>query len=311
MLVFQPSDGTQKTLGYSIINDYSELLIRRCFIGTDDFTIIYEKNNGEIGELKTKAVKEYLPDKFKYFQPKSNPLISEKFIELFRLSSNTIYLRIKSMDYNNYKKINKEIFQKTISNGVKNLVIDLRDNGGGTPKSSFDFLSYILFDTLSQTDYKPKGGVSHYLSSKLKLLGVWFWAQITPHHKTELGTKYITNVTYPKNKQYKGNIYILINGYTASSACTLAAYLKHRADAICIGQETAGGETGCNANSFQTLTLPNSKIEISFPLFRFNNDISIPDNHHGIRPKYKIKYSPKLYLLNKDLEMEKVFELIN
>lgn len=199
LLVFQPVDGTQKTLGYAIINDYSEILIRRCFIGTDDFTIKYKKSNGETDELKIKAVKEYSPDKFQHFQPKSTPLISEKFITLFRLTSNTMYLRIKSMDYDNYKKINKEIFQKTISKGIENLVIDLRNNGGGTPKSSLDFLSYIISDTLSQTDYRSKGDVSHYLSSKLKLLGVWFWAQITPHQKTDSGTKYITNVTHPKN----------------------------------------------------------------------------------------------------------------
>jgi C-terminal processing protease CtpA/Prc len=145
----------------------------------------------------------------------------------------------------------------------------------------------------------------------LKLAGVWIWSKFTTHIETVKGTAFITNVTYPKKERYNGNIYLLIDGFTASSACFLAANLKYKANAICLGQETAGGETGCNANSFQTLVLPNSKIKIQFPIFRFNNQIAIPENHQGIIPDYYIDYSANSYLQNKDLEIEKVLELIN
>ena len=311
LIVYQPVDGHQKTLGYSIINDFSEILIRRCFIGINDLRIRYKNNNNKVSELKINSVKEYSPNRFQYFQPDSNDLIGDNAIDLFNLNQNSMYLKIKSMDYNNYEKTNKEIFQRIDENETENLVIDLRGNGGGSTKSTFDILSYILSDTLSQIDYRPKGNVEKYLSSKVKLVGVWFWDKITRHYETDFGIKYITNVTYPKKKLFNGKIFILIDGYTASSACTLASYLKFKASAICIGQETAGGETGCNANSFQKLKLPNSKIIISFPLFRFNNEISIPDNHHGIIPDYSIHYTAKSYMQNTDLDMEKVFTLIN
>ncbi len=311
LIIYQPVDGHQKTLGYSIINDYSEILIRRCFIGSNDFRIKYINPNDEIDEISIKALKNYSPGKFQYFQAKSNLIISEKAIELSKLTANTMYLKIRSMDYANYKKVNKKIFQHLDSSSINNLVIDLRGNGGGSTKSTLDFLSYILADTLSQIDLKPNGDAGKYLSSKLKLTGVWFWEKITRHNKTDSGIEYITNITYPKEKLFKGKIFILTDGYTASSSCTLTAYLKYKASAICIGQETAGGETGCNANSFQKLRLPNSKITISFPLFRFNNKIFIPDNHHGIIPDYRIYYTAKSYLLNTDLEMEKIYSLIN
>ncbi len=311
LIIYQPVDGHQKTLGYSIINDYSEILIRRCFIGTDDFRIKYQKTNDEIAEINIKAVKNYSPNKFQYFQPKSNSLISAKSVELFNLTQNTMYLKIKSMDYGNYKKVNEKIFQQLDDKPIKTLVIDLRGNGGGSTRSTLDFLSYILSDTLSQIDFRPKGNAGKYLSSKLKLAGVWFWEKTTRHKVTDSGIKYITNLTYPKKKLFTGKIFVLTDGYTASSSCTLAAYLKYKASAICIGQETAGGETGCNANSFQKLELPNSKIIISFPLFRFNNEILIPDNHHGIIPDYKVYYTAKSYLSNTDLEMEEICFLTN
>ncbi|MCF8381125.1 MAG: hypothetical protein K9H49_16245 [Bacteroidales bacterium] len=309
LLHYSPVDGKQLSLGYNILNKNSEILIRRHFIGTSDFNIKYLNKQGIIGQIKAPALENIKNNQFKFYIPDSNPVIAEDKISLYKLRNNSALVKIKSMNYENYKEVNHNIFNYLQSNNTENLIIDLRSNGGGQPKAAFDFLSYILPDTLSQIDILPRGKVSKNLHSKLKLTGVFFWKIITPHNKMMDKTVFTTNTTYPKPIQFKGKLFILTDGNTLSAAVTMAAYLKHKANAICIGQETGGGETGCNANSIQTLVLPNSKIVLNFPVFRFQHELSLVDNHHGVIPDYAIKYDAGTYLNNLDLEMEKVFEL--
>ena len=105
-------------------------------------------------------------------------------------------------------------------------------------------------------------------------------------------------------------MYVLIDGGTASAASQLTSFLKNKMGAICIGQETGGGETGNNGHGYDQLVLPNSKISINWPRYFVKLDLSIPINHRGVKPTFEIKYDPKNYLLNHDLDMEKAFQLI-
>ncbi len=307
---YQAVDGHQKTMGFAIINKYSEILIRQLFIGTDEFSVKYHRDDGTLGEWKVNAVMNYDRETSNHsaFQLPKAPI--ESTINLYKIEPNSVFLEMKTMSYNNYKKSHAAVFEYIITNEIQNLIIDLRGNGGGQPKISLDFLSYILSDTLAQMDIRPKGNVHKHLKSKLKLLGVWLWDKVTKHEQTDSGIIYITNVTLPQPTRFTNNLFILTDGFTASSASTLASYLKFKAGAVSIGQETAGGETGCNANSFQTLELPASKIKINFPLFRFKYPLAVLENHHGIIPDFKIQYDAETALLNKDLELEKAFELI-
>jgi hypothetical protein len=310
LMFYQPVDGQQKTLAYALINKFSHILLRRIFIDEDEININYISADGKTGNIDLKAVAEFASAEFQYYESNTAPIFSKDFIELHQLNQTTMYLQIKSMDYNDYRITNAEIFRQLSENGISNLIIDIRGNSGGRPESSFDLLSYTYSGTLTQIDLRPHGNVNEYLSSRLKLAGVWFWDKITPSKVTACGIEYYTNKSYPKKNQYTKNIFVLIDGFTSSSASFLAANLVHKSRAITIGQETAGGETGCNANSFQTLELPYSKTTINFPLFRFSHQLSIPDNHHGVRPMHRISYTAKEYLNSIDKEMEMVLKLI-
>jgi C-terminal processing protease CtpA/Prc len=114
-----------------------------------------------------------------------------------------------------------------------------------------------------------------------------------------------------KKYHYDGKLYVLIDGGCFSATAMTAAFLKKNKRATFIGEETGGGEKGCNAMIMSDLELPNTKLRYRFPFFRVEHQLTPEKVGRGIFPDIYIQYDVKSILENKDLEMEKVRSLVN
>ena len=110
---------------------------------------------------------------------------------------------------------------------------------------------------------------------------------------------------------YDGKIYILINGGTFSAASDFAAICKQNKIATFIGQETGGTAAGNNSNGEVMLTLPNSKIRVSLPLFMIVNAVDGAVHGRGVFPDYDIQQSCKDIINELDRELEFAIRLID
>lgn len=211
--------------------------------------------------------------------------------------------------YSFFRKSFKDIKQKNI----QHLVIDLRDNGGGQINDGLNFLSYMIHKTLYLPfDRKPNLMA---LNPRYKMS---FASKLTPFVFSAFMPQWPKNgrlrhyfITLPKkNKAFNGQLYVLINGKSFSMSGVAASYLKYKANAITIGEETGGNIAGSNAVVGGKFILPNSKIQILTPMYHIYHDIEVKNEGRGLMPDYQTHYTKDDILNGVDLDLIKVLELV-
>lgn len=225
----------------------------------------------------------------------------------------TMYLKLDKFARKASTKAYRRLFRRLYTNHSENLVLDLRNNGGGSLENSYRLLSYLVDTVKTQT---LRTGIKNYPCRKYTRGNVLF--RLTRFAFTFIGKKvsrndtdnFIYTIRPSKKHHFNGKLYVLINGGSFSASCLVAAYLKDTHRAVFIGEETGGALEGCNAGITPYYRLPHSNIKIRMPAFRVVNDVSPQITGHGIMPDYKIEYGIKDLLARRDLEMAKVKELL-
>ncbi len=210
-------------------------------------------------------------------------------------------------------KAYRKIFRRLQKNNTETLVLDLRNNGGGSLENAYRLLSYLVDTAKTQT---LRTAIKKYPYKKYTHGNVFF--KLTRFAFTIIGKKVSRNDTdnfiytiKPRKKNHFGRqVIVLINGGSFSASCLVAAYLKDHGRAFFIGEETGGAVEGCNAGITPYYRLPHTGIKIRMPAFRIVHDVSPAITGHGILPDYPVEYTIKDILAKRDLELEKALALI-
>ncbi|MFA7272379.1 MAG: S41 family peptidase [Crocinitomicaceae bacterium] len=304
---YHPQDGVGFDLSAQMINELFPPLFAKCI---DRDSVFHVQSRNHEGKLVSTTESGWVFKKKEEIDKEIDVLGNQAY---FSLLKDTIgYLRISSIE-SREQEFYDRVFQRIADRKLNYLVLDLRNNTGGSLFSSADLISYFAADTCAFSITFPKQNMRPFISAHYRRKSRWnnfrwkLFKKFT-YEKTQAGTRF-TSVIYPKERlHFGGKIFVLTNGYTASGSSFITAYAKHHAKAVVIGQKTGGGEFWNSAGIYAMIQLPKSGLRIQTATTHMQSDF--PMKHfNGIEPDFPILYDPQTYGI-RDLELETVFELI-
>jgi C-terminal processing protease CtpA/Prc len=214
----------------------------------------------------------------------------------------------------NYSKFIKNVFQTLKKERIENLIIDLKNNTGGTDGNAALLASYFFdkpfryWDKIEVTESiakEIKGLYRLFYKKPKKVDGSYRWRKIW---LTKEFDYYETQ--RPAKNNFKGKTYIITNGLCVSSCSDFVAILSHNNKAIIVGQETGGGYQGNTSGMMPEVTIPPGFI-VTLPLQKYTNAVDLKKNFgHGTKPDYEIIPTFEDWNNKKEIELEFILKLI-
>ncbi|NNE29248.1 MAG: hypothetical protein HKN16_06405, partial [Saprospiraceae bacterium] len=242
-------------------------------------------------------------------------IITKKRYKLFQAEADSalFILRIPSFAGKKgirfYKKCFKYLNQLPFPT---ELILDLRNNGGGSAKESTTLISMLLDKPFTM----EARGYQHIPRPIFKHLSIGKWGR--DYNKFMFGLRGKKSIdsdtlTYTfkrdphKKYQYKGPVYLFNDGYTFSASTLVGAYLQDAGRSKALGEETGGGQFGTNALSMPHLILPNSDLKIRMPQWRLVHHINGQDQGRGIFPDFPVSEKIEDFLSGSDPYLKALF----
>ena len=226
----------------------------------------------------------------------------------------TAIMVVNTFSRNHLRRFFRTSFRELRKQDIRNLVIDIRGNGGGSVPLSNLLTKYIadkpfrIADSLYAIHNKSR--YHHYIDEYL--LNRLFFIFMT--HKEADGHyhfRYFENREFrPRKKNhFRGTTYVVTGGNTFSAAALFTKALRDQEDVVVVGEETGGGAYGNNAWLIPDVTLPNTRVRFRLPLFRLVIDRNEVKGR-GIIPEVEVKPTVEDIRKNADYKMNRVMELI-
>lgn len=298
--------GTFYTVDKGKIQDSLQLVIRQ-----DDKDSLYVIKRDTFGsnskESKVKLSKKEIKERNKIwskFGYNKDTKTNTRELKYAENDSLTAIMTIKQFSNGGFSSFYADAFKELEKKGTKNLIIDLRNNPGGRLIEIEYLYSYLVdkpfvfideYEVVSRTsklhaDYFKGGGP---VLKFFKILGAPIYYSVNFLKVRKEGDKYISSNSFskvrnPKPNNFKGKIYVLINGGSFSASSVISSNLKSTKRAFFVGEETGGAYNGTVAAQMPLVQLPNSKVNLRIGLALVSASNKTDIEGRGIFPDKEI-----------------------
>jgi C-terminal processing protease CtpA/Prc len=225
-------------------------------------------------------------------------------------------MNLSSFSGSGLRKFIRKSFRTIKTSGVKNLVVDVRSNGGGNIKNSTRLSQYIADHAFKIADsvVANNRGIGKVPFSNFFNVVYYALAKSIISKKDTDGKyhfKRFENHYYkPFTKNhFDGSVYILQGGYTFSASTLFTSSLIKQKNVTIVGEESGGGYYGNSAMMIPNIKLPGSQLLFRLPLYRLVMDKTRPKGG-GVMPDVFV--DPSSYAIKQgfDIKLETVKKMI-
>jgi Peptidase family S41 len=225
-------------------------------------------------------------------------------------------LTLNTFSDGHLRRFFRNTFKQIKEENIQNLIIDIRNNGGGKVDMSTLLTKYIsrlpfkIADTVS-TPARGLGKYGKYIKGKfLNNIEMFFISR-----KQKDGNYHIRHlekkIYQPKKDNYTGNVFVITSGPTFSASALFCNAIKGQPGITIVGEETGGGWYGNSGIMIPDITLSHTGIRVRLPLYKL-----IQANHGqtkgtGVMPDVLVPPSYDALLKGYDKKMQVVKGLID
>lgn len=322
------ADGFIKTVKYNDLKGFSFSKYYFYYYGlVDEFKVKFKEIEEPliIKPLGIEEINQNLNKRYK----KRKPSKEKDLLEYKILNDSIAYLGIHSFSNSeikeqsrekNIKTFLKNSFRSIRENSIKELVIDVSKNSGGSEGN--EGLLYSYFGNNYQKYKKvraktQKAILDNGIDKPITLKAFGFWERIFTNKKMKDGSLARKEgfgrglMAYKREPDYKfsGKTYVIISPITYSGGSEFSNMMYTNDLATFVGQETGGGYLGNTSGYSQELVLPNSKIEIGIPALQFvmNVEPKLPFGR-GVIPHYEVVPTFEQYINGENTSLTYILE---
>lgn len=211
-------------------------------------------------------------------------------------------LRVPTLSNRKYRDVGasfaetiQKLFDEVAQNHATSMILDLRDNGGGSEGNENLVFSYLVKDRIRKYRSVTARGQNLTITS---LTGKVYTRQVFDDDELGLQTTARDGRLSRKNLApeglmsgwsrsypvFAGTLVVLVGGNTFSGGAELASMLSHTQRGTFIGEEVAGTHAGNTSGYLWDIELPNSGITLSVPLLKFQFDWTDERPGRGVLP---------------------------
>ena len=288
------------------------------------FWLKREKLEAEEKSAEKKQTRTLKQQKTKDYDPAEKQFNRElKFIDK---DSATALMTVRTFSGQFSNRFYRESYAALKKAGTENLILDVRNNPGGSVAEITTLYRYLGADrypfirdmeinstkALFQADYY--NSVPNVLKPAAFAVYPFYAAGLLLSTKKEGDHLLLRNNLFAgkkaKKNSFHGNLYLLVNGGSFSASSIIAAKLKADGRAQIVGEETGGANDGNIAGRYATVKLPNSKLKLPIGIMLIKPNIEFTHTMKGVIPHHEVIPELSDHFTGEDPELNFVLEKI-